>query len=42
MDYASRGVVVAKVQSNALSFNKFIPLPFDIKTHTYIKIHTSQ
>lgn len=28
IEYVSRGIVVAKVQSNSLSFSKFISLPF--------------
>jgi len=38
-EYVSRGLIIAKVQSNSLSFSKFISLPFQLKDYGYLKVH---
>lgn len=39
LEYVSRGLIIAKVQSKSLSFSKFISLPFDLKNFEYFKVH---
>ena len=39
LEYVSRGLIIAKVQSNSLSFTKFISLPFQLKNYEYLKVH---
>ncbi len=38
-EYASRVLIILKVQNSSLSLSRFIPLPFELKDVEYLKIH---